>query len=177
MYVGIESLIGLTLHSVTRSAKDAYVDYIKFIASDGRCFIMHHNQTCVEEVYIVDINGELNDLVGVPILSAEQSSSNTHPPDVGERYDGGDGAESFTWTFYKLATIKGYVTIRWYGSSNGYYSEEVDFEELDRDNVIAAIIKFTGQVVFTNFEALIFADFCEDYGDPMQEEIRARYSL
>jgi len=84
---------------------------------------MYHSQECCESVKIEDFCGDLDDLVGSEILLAEKVTNNENPKPDGED-------EFFTWTFYKLSTIKGSVTIRWYGESNGYYSEEVDFEQV-----------------------------------------------
>ncbi len=80
-------------------------------------FVFFHSQDCCESVDINDIVGDLEDLVGEPLLIAEQVSGATEP-DV-EHY------ESYTYTFYKFATRKGYVDVRWLGESNGYYSEGV----------------------------------------------------
>lgn len=81
-----------------------------------------HWQDCCESVTIEDIVGDLEDLVGEPILLAEEATSDENPDGVTKEYQ-----DSFTWTFYKFATRKGYVDIRWYGESNGCYSESVDF--------------------------------------------------
>jgi hypothetical protein len=76
----------------------------------------------------VDIVGDLQDLIGTPLLMAEEvtNESDVNPEGV----EVPEYQESFTWTFYKLATIKGYVTISWYGQSNGYYNESVSFREI-----------------------------------------------
>lgn len=78
------------------------------------------------------IVGDLADLIGEPILLAEEAVGD-HVAPAGWLETSEDDDRSFesstTWTFYKLATIKGYVDIRWLGESNGYYSESVSFEE------------------------------------------------
>lgn len=99
-------------------------DTIIFKTIDGNQYKLYHDQECCESVDVVDIAGDIKDLIGNPILMAEVVTHEGNNPNGVEipEYQ-----ESFTWTFYKLATIKGFVTIRWYGESNGYYSELVDF--------------------------------------------------
>lgn len=78
-----------------------------------------------DDVYIEDIVGDLNDLIGTPMLMAEMST-NSDPP--AEDYD-----SSYTWTYYRFESAKGHVDVRWYGTSNGYYSEEVSLGLLAPD--------------------------------------------
>jgi hypothetical protein len=94
-------------------------DAIIFETEDCRRFGLYHRQDCCENVSIESIVGDLEDLQGTPILLAEEAC-NEDP----------NANESATWTFYKLATIHGYVDIRFYGESNGYYSESVDFFQM-----------------------------------------------
>ena len=91
-----------------------------FETANGERFMFSHQQDCCERVDINDIVGDLQDLVGEPLLLAEEVQGET-PVDFNERE-----YESVTWTFYKFATRKGYVDVRWLGESNGYYSEGVD---------------------------------------------------
>lgn len=124
----IDILVGKTLTSAVVKHGD---DEIWFTTTDGDIYELYHSQDCCESVYIEDINGDLNDLVGSPITMAEESVSSELQAWENEEEE--DDRDSFTWTFYKFATVKGYVNIRWYGSSNGYYSESVSFKKITSD--------------------------------------------
>lgn len=108
----VSDLTGVVLASVKVN------DYmVIFTAENGRSWIMHHHQDCCESVTVESVCGDIQDLVGTPIILAEEVTNPEPTTDEG------------TWTFYKFATRKGFVDIRWYGISNGYYSESVDFYE------------------------------------------------
>ena len=114
-----DELLGRTLYRVEEDG-EALTLYL----SETNYVRFSHHQDCCESVYIEDICGDLNDLVGAPLLEAEEVSNYEAEP----KYE---GEESYTWTFYKFATRKGSVNVRWYGSSNGYYSESVSVDFID----------------------------------------------
>ena len=118
--VGIEVLLGKTITKIDKTD-----DEIMFYTEDGGQYKMYHDQNCCEIVYIEDVVGDLSDLLGSPILIAREDT-NSDEPKKGE-YD-----DSHTWTFYNIATVKANVTIRWYGTSNGYYSESVDVVNMNQ---------------------------------------------
>jgi hypothetical protein len=102
----IEELVGKVFSSVNADKENLY-----FISDNDKSYIFYHEQDCCEYVTIEDIDGDLNDLVGTPILKAEEVTKE----DI-------NASEYGYWTFYKFSTIKGYVTVRWYVESYGYYS-------------------------------------------------------
>lgn len=86
---------------------------------------MWHDQDCCESVTVEDIYGDPSVLYRGPISVARVTTSDSDHSDPLNTYD-----ESWTWTFYTIGTVFGLVDIRWYGESNGYYSEEVDFSRI-----------------------------------------------
>ncbi len=119
-----KDLMGKTITAIT--GFDVGSDRVEIICDDGKKYLMYHSQDCCESVDIEDVAGDVLDLIGSPLTMAEEVESTENP----EGFKAPEYQGSFTWTFYKLATVKGYVTIRWYGSSNGSYSESVSFEEM-----------------------------------------------
>lgn len=113
----ISEMIGKTFTKVYNNS-----DVELIFENDTDRYVFYHFQSCCETVSIEDIAGDLEDLVGMPLLQAERVSNDPKRGPLGDP----EWVESYTWTFYKFATNKGSVTVRWYGTSNGYYSESVD---------------------------------------------------
>lgn len=114
----LEDLIGKTFTEVRRGE-----DSVRFVGE--KSYALYHEQDCCESVYLDDVVGDLVDLVGTPILSAYEETNSDNPKTHGKYKP-----DSFTWTFYRIATAKGTVTLRFYGESNGYYSESVSIKKV-----------------------------------------------
>ena len=118
-YTIITDMVGKVFTKVSENGDELIFE------NDMEKFVFCHWQSCCENVYIESVVGDLSDLENTPIRIAEEVSNESEPEDFDANLH-----ESYTWTFYKFATIKGYVDVRWFGSSNGYYSESVDVVKL-----------------------------------------------
>ncbi len=112
---GMAQMLGKTFVKVVGSV-DGHE--ILFETAQGEQFLFAHRQDCCETVRINDITGDLEDLVGEPLLISEEVKGATEPD--GEHY------ESYSYTFYKFATRKGYVDVRWLVEGIRCYPERVD---------------------------------------------------
>ena len=109
-------LVGKTLAKV----EVIYLDYgvkpclIRFIFTDSTKYVMCGDDCGGGnhvEVLVEDIDGDIQSLVGEKIELFECVSN------------AADVNNELTWTFVKIRTNKDSITIRWYGDSNGYYSD------------------------------------------------------
>jgi hypothetical protein len=115
----VNILVGKTLSAVN-VGKDK--EYMEFVTVDGERYYSYHYPECCESVEIVDIIGDLSDLIGQPLIVSEERNNKGYDKQIDKEYD-----DEYLWTFYEFATIKGSVTVRWLGQSNGYYSVSVSF--------------------------------------------------
>ena len=124
-----KEMLGKTFDSVAHINDDnGNGDQLVFTSTDGTKYVFYHSQDCCESVWVEDIAGDLHDLEGSPLLMSETVDGEIPVDEYGH--------DSITWTFYKFSTIKGYVTVRWCGTSNGYYSENVDEQIILPDGAI-----------------------------------------
>ena len=124
--VKIKELEGQTFTKIIHDKHYHGEEAIIFFQGDDEVYALYHSYgECCEVVCVEDICGELEGLLDTPIVSAYKTVSDEQPG-----WEGGEGVQQ--WTFYNINTIKGSVTIRFNGSSNGHYSVGVDFVRLNK---------------------------------------------
>ncbi len=118
--VAFDTLKGKTITKLVDATIGS--ERVGFECSDGTKYRLVYHHDCCAGCDLNEVHGDLEDLIGSPILMAEEVTGGEEVAPAPEH------AASFTWCFYKLATIKGYVTLRFLGQSNGNYSETMTFE-------------------------------------------------
>ncbi len=113
---GIEKMMGMTLLAVREQS-----DVVHFDCAEGT-FTFYHEQDCCESVTLEHLDGLLPDFKPQKILRAEEKTADNEDGTDGHSRPYGD---STTWTFYDIQTEQMDISMRWFGSSNGYYSESV----------------------------------------------------
>ena len=106
---------------VGKKVVGVYYDEENFqILTDDGVYAFYHEQSCCESVWLTQVDGINDKIIGSRIVIAEV---------VTDEKDTEYG--HITWSFYKIGTNKGMIDFRWCGESNGYYSETVDLVKIE----------------------------------------------
>ena len=98
----------------------AYSDMYFQILTDDCVYIFYHEYSCCESVWLTQVDGINDKIIGSRIVIAEV---------VTDEKDTENG--HITWTFYKIGTNKGMIDFRFQGESDGGYSETVDLVKIE----------------------------------------------
>jgi hypothetical protein len=150
------SIVGKTITGIEGLEKGS--ELIHFY-TEGYVYRMHHKQSCCEDVQLEDFEGEAEDLIGHPVLSFEEMSES----DFEEMSESNNN--TCTWTFYMISTVKGTLWLRWLGTSNGNYSEEVSFDEISEEERPIARFQVNSEIVNRIYQdmKISFQYYEEDY--------------
>lgn len=111
----VSNLVGARVLSITGASRGSEE---VVITTDRGALKLWHDSECCEWVRVEEVDGDPGDLVGRVVSIAEETQDGV--------CDG--GGDRHKWTFYRLCTDGGDLTLRWLGGDNGYYSVDVDVE-------------------------------------------------
>lgn len=117
----LNDLVGKIVKKVVEDDCEIYM-----LFGDGTAVRFYHDQDCCEDVHIEEVAGDWTSLYGHPLLLAEVR---TEDDEVRSNSD------DIQWTFYAFRNIGGTVDVRWYGSSNGYYSVDVSHKFYGKEQI------------------------------------------
>lgn len=111
-------------------------DSVIFHCKDGYSVELTHIFSCCEDVYLYDSDN----FAAIERKDGSDIYTDTRwaKLEVETQEAQPQSQSSATWTFYKIQTNKGYDTLRWFGESNGNYSEDVRMfvhKENNGDNI------------------------------------------
>ena len=119
----IKEVIGLKFSKGGRITYDSNHQDLFFLESSKFKVQIYVVEDCCNGSWIEDIEGDVHDIIDEPITMFELVSNREEENDYYK-----------TWTFIKIGTKKGSITIRFVGESNGYYTEHASVFILDKNN-------------------------------------------
>ena len=94
------------------------------IITDKYKYHLYHEQDCCENVRLVDVIGDVDNILNEEITFAEEDSGAKDP----EWHTSYDYDCHHTWTKFVLGTKNANVEFWFLGESNGYYSESISIQ-------------------------------------------------